>query len=67
MEPDSEAIVCDNSMRFSERNFIFMITRIIQIVAASGLPISERKLKDCNSPLITVFYVNKTGQQKSMK
>ena len=30
MEPDSEVIVCDNSMRFSEGTFILMIARIIE-------------------------------------
>jgi hypothetical protein len=29
VEPDSEAIVCDNSMRFSEPTFICMVSRII--------------------------------------
>jgi hypothetical protein len=38
MEPDSEAIVCDNSMRFSERSSIRMMTRIMQIVFANALP-----------------------------
>ena len=53
MEPDSEAIVCDNSMRFSERTFIRMITRIIQIVFASGLPTAEGKSEVWIHPLIT--------------
>jgi hypothetical protein len=43
MKPDSEVIVCDNSMCFSERTFILMITRIIEMVIAIGLPIAERK------------------------
>ena len=43
MEPDREAIVCDNSMRFSERTFIRVITRIIRIGIASNLPTIERK------------------------
>jgi hypothetical protein len=38
MEPDSEAIVCDNSMRFSERTSIRMMIRIMQIVFANDLP-----------------------------
>jgi hypothetical protein len=38
MEPISEAIVCDSSMRFSEGAFIRMITRIIKIGIANGLP-----------------------------
>jgi hypothetical protein len=53
MELDSEAIVCDNSMRFSERTFIRMVSRIIPIVVASGLPTSERKSEVLNHPLIT--------------
>jgi hypothetical protein len=53
MEPDSEAIVCDNSMRFSERTFIRMMTKTIQIVSASGLPTGERKSEAWNRPLIT--------------
>ena len=38
MEPDSEAIVCDNSMRFLERTSIPMMTRIMKIVFANDLP-----------------------------
>jgi hypothetical protein len=45
MEPDSEAIVCDNSLRFSERTFIRMTTRIIKIVIANGLPIIGKNQK----------------------
>jgi len=43
MDPDSEAIVCDSSMRFSEKTFIPMITRIIKKVIANGLPSAKRK------------------------
>jgi hypothetical protein len=43
MEPVSDAIVCDNSMRFSEKTFIPMITRIIRKVIANGLPSAKRK------------------------
>jgi hypothetical protein len=53
VEPDSEAIVCDNSMRFSERTFIRIITKIIKIVIANGLPIAERKSEVLILPLIT--------------
>jgi hypothetical protein len=53
MEPNSEASVRDNSMRFLEMTFIRMITRIIQIVIASGLPTSEIKSEVCIHPLIT--------------
>jgi hypothetical protein len=38
MEPGSEAIDCDNSMRFSERTFIRVMTKIIKPIIASGLP-----------------------------
>jgi hypothetical protein len=38
MEPVSETIVCDSSMRFSGGAFIRMMIRIIQIGNASGLP-----------------------------
>jgi len=43
MEPDSEEIVCDNSMRFSEGALNLKITRIMKIVIANGLPIAEGK------------------------
>jgi hypothetical protein len=43
MEPDSEAIVCDNSMRFTDRTFIRVIMRIMKTVKAKGLPIAEGK------------------------
>jgi hypothetical protein len=36
MDPDSEAIVCDNSMRFSEGTFIRIITRIIIVTPPSA-------------------------------
>ena len=52
-EPDSETIVCDNSRRFSERTSIRMMTKIIQIVTASGLPTSESKSEVWNRPLIS--------------
>ena len=38
MEPIKEPIVCDSSLRFSERTFIRMMTTIIKIVFANGLP-----------------------------
>jgi hypothetical protein len=38
MEPMSEAIVCDSSMRFSGRTFIRMMIKIIRTVSANGLP-----------------------------
>jgi hypothetical protein len=38
MEPIREAIVWDSSLRFSERTFIRMMTTIMQIVFANGLP-----------------------------
>jgi len=44
MEPDREARVCNNSMRFSVRTLVFM-TNIIQIVVASSLPTTENKKK----------------------
>jgi len=53
MEPDSEEIVCDNSRRFSEKTFILVITRIMQIVIANGLPITEGKSLILINPLIT--------------
>jgi hypothetical protein len=53
MEPDSEAIVCEKSMRFSKRTSIRMMTKVIQIVTASGLPTSESKSEVWNRPLIT--------------
>ena len=31
MEPESEIIVRDNSIRFSERTFIHMMTRIMKV------------------------------------
>jgi hypothetical protein len=42
IEPDREEIVCVNSIRLSEKTFIRMMAKLAQIVAASGLPISER-------------------------
>jgi len=45
MEPISEAIVWDSSLRFSERTFIRMMTRIMQIVFANGLPTTGRNQK----------------------
>ena len=38
MEPIREAIVWDSSLRFSARTLIRMMTRIMQIVFANGLP-----------------------------
>jgi hypothetical protein len=45
MEPIREPIVCDSSMRFSERTFIRMMTRIIKIGIANGLPTTGKKQK----------------------
>jgi hypothetical protein len=42
MEPISEAIACDSSMRFSEGTSIRMMTRIIKILIANGLPINKK-------------------------
>jgi hypothetical protein len=53
MEPVSEVIVCDNSMRFSERLFIRKIKRIMNIVIANGLPTAEGKVEVLINPLIT--------------
>jgi hypothetical protein len=41
MEPDSKAIVCDNSMRFADKTFIRVMMRIMKTVIANGLPIDE--------------------------
>ena len=38
MEPDSESIVYDNFIRFSERTLIRMMIKISGSIAASGLP-----------------------------
>ena len=38
MEPIREAIVWDSSMRFSLRTFMRMMTRIMEMVFANGLP-----------------------------
>jgi hypothetical protein len=38
-----ETTACDSSKRFSEMTFIRMMTMIIQVIVASGLPPSERK------------------------
>jgi len=38
MEPISDAIVWDSSLRFSAKTIIRMKTRIMQIVFASGKP-----------------------------
>jgi hypothetical protein len=53
MEPISEAIVCDSSLRFSEWTFIRIMTSIIQILIASGLPTAGKKAEVWNHPLIT--------------
>jgi hypothetical protein len=45
MEPDREAMVCDNSMHFSERTLICIMTNIIQIVTANVLPTTENNKK----------------------
>ena len=42
MGPIREAIVWDSSLRFSGRTFIRMMTRIMQMVVASGLPRSGK-------------------------
>jgi hypothetical protein len=44
MEPDREAIVCDNSMHFISKDTCIM-TSIIQIVVASVLPTTENNKK----------------------
>jgi hypothetical protein len=54
VEPDSKVIVCDNSKRFSERTFIRIITRIMKIVIAKGLPTTEEKSEVWINPLITI-------------
>jgi hypothetical protein len=38
MELISDAIVWDSSMRFSEKTFIRIMTWIMQIISANGLP-----------------------------
>jgi len=43
MEPYSEAIDCDNSLRFSEKTFICMMIRIVRIVFANGLPTAAKR------------------------
>ena len=43
MEPISEAIVWENSLRFSARTFIRMKTRIMQILVASGEPTTGQR------------------------
>jgi hypothetical protein len=45
MEPISEAIAWDSSLRFSSRTFIRILTRIMQIVIANGLPTTEKNQK----------------------
>ena len=67
MEPDSEAIVCGNFIRFSERTLILMMTKIIRPVSASGLPIAEGKSAAWIHPLITRDYINKMKREKSKK
>jgi hypothetical protein len=54
VEPDSEAIVCDNFMRFSERTFIHMMTKIIKpkLQMACQKP---GKTKALIHPLITEY------------
>ena len=63
----SDAFVCDDSMRFSERTFIHMITRIMKIVIASSLPIGEGESNFLIRALITVLYINRREHQKSME
>jgi hypothetical protein len=45
MEPVREAIISDSSLHFSERTFIRMLTRIMQIVSANGLPTNGKYQK----------------------
>jgi len=42
-DPVSNAIVWDSSSRFSARTFIRIMTRIMQIVVARGLPTIGKK------------------------
>jgi hypothetical protein len=49
MEPIREAIVWDNSLRFSERTFIRMVTMIMKIVYANGQP-TTGKIRSLESP-----------------
>jgi hypothetical protein len=53
MEPDSKAIVCDNSMRFADKTFIRVMMRIMKTVIANGLPIDEGASEILIHPLIT--------------
>jgi hypothetical protein len=39
MEPDSEAIVCDNSIRFPEGAFIRIVKRIMRIIPLAAINI----------------------------
>jgi hypothetical protein len=41
-DPISDTIVWDNSLRFSAKTFIRMMTRIIQMVFATNLPATEK-------------------------
>ena len=66
-ESISEAIAWYRSWRFSERTFIRMMTRIIRIVIASGLPTSERKSEVWDCPLITMDWIDRREQKRSMK
>jgi hypothetical protein len=43
MDPISNAIVGDSSLRFSARTFIRMMARIMQIVFASGKPTAGKR------------------------
>jgi len=45
IEPISEVKVCGNSLSFSERTFIRMMTRIMQIVIANPLPTASKEGK----------------------
>jgi hypothetical protein len=44
-EPVSEVKFCDNSLRFAERPFIRMMTRIMQVAIANPLPIPFKEEK----------------------
>jgi hypothetical protein len=68
MKPHSEEIVCDNSMRFSEGTFIRTMVRIImKFLVAKSQPTAEGRSEVWIHPLITVGYIDRKEQQKSMK
>lgn len=45
MEPVSKTIVCDSSLHSPGGTFIRMMTRIIQVVFANGMPTTEENQK----------------------